>query len=236
MALLRDRRPVRDLGAVREAVHHPAPAPVLARPLRALFRGVAAGVVVLGALGVVAVLARPGWALFDLDGERTVPAFFSGVLLALCSAGAAAAAGARVRARAPGTSLRLLSALFGAMALDEVFEAHEWAERQSGIDWQVLYAPLVALGAVAYLVVAWAGRRRRAVLRPWLAGAVAWGASQVLEFAQWTGDVPRQGYVFMMVPEEVLEMSGSALWLLALATMLTVRASRPLPAGEVSAG
>ena len=198
------------------SVHHGASWQLVSRPVSAVFLASAAAVVVLGVLGVVALQARPAWERFHLDGEGTVPAYFSGVLLAACCVTATVAL---VRIPAARWPLRALALLFGAMAVDEVLAAHEWAERHSGIDWQLLYAPVIAVGAVAYLLVGWAVRGERVVRMLWVAGGTAWGVSQVLEFAQWDGNVPRAGYYLMMVPEELLEMTGSALWLVALLAM-----------------
>ena len=51
----------------------------------------------------------------------------------------------------------------------------------------------------------------------WTGGAFAWGSSQLLEATQWgSGDEKIEGYNASMVTEELLEMIGSGLFLLAL--------------------
>jgi hypothetical protein len=49
-----------------------------------------------------------------------------------------------------------------------------------------------------------------------IAGAMAWMASQVLELLQWRGDTKTAEYLALMVPEELLEMTGSLLFLMAV--------------------
>jgi hypothetical protein len=156
---------------------------------------------------------------FNLDGEGTVPAKLSALVLI----GAAVAAG-RVRDHGSARrSLAVIAALFAFMALDEVAAIHERLEIWLATDWQVVYVPL-GLAAVA----AWAGCVR--ALTPtgvalWLGGAAAWAVAALLEAIQWgAGDVlvhPR-----LVPPEELLEVIGSALWLLALAARNAV-ARRP---------
>jgi len=185
------------------------------------FAGAAAALVaVLGAAGAVTV-HRGGGGPFDLDAELTLPALASAALL-LCAAAAAGAAG--FEDPAPRSwSWAFLAALFTLMAVDEATGLHEQLERSSTVDWQTLYAPLVACAAVV-----WALCMRRLDWIERLAfagGALAWGAAQVLEAIEWTG--PREseraveGYGILMGAEELLEMTGSALF--ALAALVAAR-------------
>ncbi|MBM7807374.1 hypothetical protein JOD57_003211 [Geodermatophilus bullaregiensis] len=185
-------------------------------PINRAVVGVLVVIAVLAVLGVVAVGAESGWRHLDLDGEYTVPAAFSALLLGWCAL-AAAVLGRSTSRRASTWPLALLFAL---MAVDESFSVHERLESATGVDWQLLYSPVVLAGAVAWVGVAWQVRRRPEVLLPWVAGAVAWGVAQVLEAVQWDGDVKRAGYTAMMVTEELLEMTGSAAWGTALALQL----------------
>jgi hypothetical protein len=53
-----------------------------------------------------------------------------------------------------------------------------------------------------------------------LAGAAGWGISQVLELVQHGRVEPVDLYNWYMVPEEVLEMAGSACFLMAMLLIL----------------
>ena len=177
-----------------------------------------------GAAALIALLAVPGALTvrrggggpFDLDGELTIPAFASAGLL-LCAAAAAALA----QRRDPGSGRRpwaALAILFAVMAVDEATGLHEGLEDLSAVDWQTLYVPIVLLAGVTWLLglARLRGRERAA----FVLGAGAWGAAQVLEALEWTG--PREaeravdGYGIMMGAEELLEMTGSALFTLGL--------------------
>ena len=177
-----------------------------------------------GAAALIALLAVPGaltvrrggGGAFDLDGELTIPALASALLL-LCAAGAAALA----HRRDPRPSRRpwaALAVLFAVMAVDEAAGLHEGLEDLSAVDWQTIYVPVVLLAGIAWLLgLARMQRRERAAF---VLGAGAWCAAQVLEALEWTG--PREaeravdGYGIMMGAEELLEMTGSALFTLAL--------------------
>lgn len=180
---------------------------------------------VAGAL--FAPLLRP----FYLDLEYNLPAFFSAALLAVS---AVACWRARSTLTAPpggavtGGAVTGLTLLFGLMAFDEVIGVHERLEDLTGIDWQVLYAPLIAAGGLGWFLIAAFLMRNRAVaaIRLWVGGAFAWAAAQTLEMLQWDGDVERSGYTIMMPAEEVLEMAGSAAFLLTLLLILDTRPAR----------
>lgn len=109
------------------------------------------------------------------------------------------------------------------MVLDEAFSFHERLEIALDVDWQLLHLPLVAAGAVSFLLVA---RRRvghRGRLAVWFGGALAWAVSPALEDGEWDPfGRPGPGHAAMMVVEEVLEMVGSALWPAALVSELAV--------------
>lgn len=72
--------------------------------------------------------------------------------------------------------------VMGRMGLDEVLSFHERLEAALGVDWQILYIPVVALAAICWTLVL-------TRLRPFgrlvlLVGAGAWFASQVLVLLQ----------------------------------------------------
>lgn len=100
------------------------------------------------------------------------------------------------------------------MSFDEVVALHERLESATGVDWQLLYLPIAAAAALCWLHVrARLGPRGRLFM---VAGATAWVASQLLELLQWRDDTKTAEYLALMVPEELLEMTGSLLFLTAL--------------------
>lgn len=133
-----------------------------------------------------------------------------------------------------------LAVLFGFMGADEVLVVHERLERGLGVDWQLLYLPLMVLGAAGYakaLIVSLSVRSGRA---PLVFGAACWVGAQLLERLQWGGGmqdaaeyaaaVARDEYQASVVVEEVMEMAGSlgfVLGLLAVLSAATVAARPP---------
>lgn len=180
---------------------------------RVLRLGVAllAAVLAFGVLHSLAVVVTDALDVFRLERELVPPAFFSAALLA--------AGGATFLVAAATKRLAATASMFGAllvlMAFDEVLRFHELLEQASGVDWQVLYAPVFLLGGIAALLVLRELRADRPPTVLLCAGAAAWVVSQVLEAVQWDGDTRVTGYGAMMPIEELLEMSGSALFLLA---------------------
>jgi hypothetical protein len=194
--------------------------PDLLEPRRAATALVVA-IAVLAVLGViVAWEPRPALARFDLDEERTVPAYFSALLLFVCAVLALRLPRSVV---SHGVGLAL-SGLLLLASLDELAELHERLERRVGVDWQLLYVPvfLALLVVFGFLV----NGLRRSGFGLWLvlAAAGCWAVAQALEALQWEDDGPARGYTWMMVTEEVLEMAGSGLLLLAL--LVVIRAAR----------
>lgn len=110
-----------------------------------------------------------------------------------------------------------------ALGLDEIGQVHERLERRAGIDWQLLYMPVAATGAVAWLlIVLRLSGLQRALL---VAGTGAWAVAQLLEFLQWDSQSRRVDmFEPMMIVEELLEMTGSTLFLVGI-YMLVRRAA-----------
>jgi len=179
-------------------------------------------VAAVGALAIFALVSAG--ALFrrvrilNLGEELTVPSAFSGGMLFIAALAAFLLAG-RVRpAGVSRLSLIALACVFAFMALDEMIFIHERLEVITGVDWQILYAPIVLVAGVAWVGVLlrlWSHPRAAAL---WLAGAAAWIVAQGLERAQWDGAVLLHPWI--TVPEEGLEMTGSALFALALLVAL----------------
>ncbi len=180
--------------------------------------GLGAVIATLTGLGIGAMTVDfgPLW-IFDLDREWVVPAVFSAGVL-----GWAAFLAARLARAGPASRLRpvwwwALAVLFAFMCLDELTSIHERLEAATGVDWQLLYAPLVAVAGFGWLR-ALVSFRSRTGAAFWALGAGAWFVAQVLEYLQYDGD--RLIHAWMIVPEEALEMTGSSLWVLALLTAL----------------
>jgi phosphate/sulfate permease len=169
-----------------------------------------ATLVVLGA--VFAWRSESVLSPFDLDGERNVPALFSALLLLACAVLAFRLPGSVV----PRAVALVFSGVLVLASLDEATEIHEKLEQRLEVDWQLLYIP-VFVAAVAVWSLLVAGLRRNGFsLTPVLASAGCWIASQALEALQWEDEGPAPGYTWMMVVEETLEMTGSALLLVGL--------------------
>jgi hypothetical protein len=174
----------------------------------------------LGVLGV-AELHWPGTFLgFNLDNEFNVPATFSAAL------DLGAAVGAEALRRRTGRNVLLgLVILFAFMAGDEFGGLHEHLESWTGIDWMKLYTPIFLFAGVAWIFVMRAFRDHRFRLCLF-GGAVCWAVAQIFELLEWKGDVKQPHYNLMMVPEELLEMTGSALFLMAMLLALRAKSRR----------
>jgi hypothetical protein len=200
--------------------------------VRVRVAALAIGTMIL-ALGVLGSL-RGGAGIrgFDLDAEENIPSAFSAVL----PIGAGILAFVLAPRVAKGRQRLAWYALAGAfvwMGFDEFAQVHETLERITGIDWQILYAPFVVVIAVAWFNVlrtVWPVAPARLML---IGGAAAWFLAQILEQVQWNGDQRRSGYTEMMVAEELLEMAGSALFLLSmLAALRALEARRGAGLGQ----
>jgi hypothetical protein len=168
--------------------------------------------------------------LFNLVNEKTVPAFFSGAVL--LAGGLCSLIAARVRLHGERGVWIAFGALLVLMSADEVVQIHERIETWTGVDWQQPYA-VVALGAA----VIWFKILRRVDSLPrtlLITGAVAWAISFGLEDAQYdSSDHRAAGFTPMAISEELLEMVGSTMFLLALVIALKANAR---PAREERAG
>lgn len=187
------------------------------------------GVAVVGALGALQAAEGPVEAeggpaahgflgLFYLDGEYNVAAIFSAALWLLASLSLLAAGRARERGWRRHIWTGLAATLFY-LALDEALGLHEKLEARTGIDWQLLYLPLlVAIAAAGLYVLLQSHGTARWLL--FAAGAAAFVA-QALEVVQWDGDEPIDAYRQLMVPEEMLEPTAAAL--IAVAGLMLLR-------------
>ena len=198
-----------------------------ARRLAAWLIGGVALLTVLGAIAQSTDSLRAFGLTRELGRGFNLPVIVSGGLLFA----AAAFALACTREAASGGMGRLawggIAVLFTYMGLDELLTFHEHLETFTGVDWEVLYAPVAAGGACLWVVLLFRmppGSLRRLV---WIGGAVGWVVAQVLEDLQWQGPRRVDLYDLLANTEEALEMGGSALFLIALyASWLTLRDRR----------
>ena len=179
-------------------------------------------IAMLAAAGILQRTAYPLWGAANLDSEASVAMWFSAALLW-------AAAGCwllvAVTLPIPSRSTWIWWLVLAWLALDEGNAVHERLERWSGIDWQIIYLPIMALA-----VVAWWGVVRRHLnegsnVALLVGGAAAWAVALVLELVQNWGGPPVKAsiYVPAMITEEVLEMIGSTV--LLLSAILALRRS-----------
>jgi hypothetical protein len=156
--------------------------------------------------------------LFYLDGEYNVAAAVSTGLwlvaaLSMYAAGRVIEAG---HGRFVWTGLAVALVYFG---VDEGLKLHERVEGETGIDWQLLFAPLLIATALAGLyVIVRAGPGTPQLLLLAAGGAAV--TAQLLEAAQWNGGEPVGPYRALMVPEEILELTATALIAVAALTLL----------------
>lgn len=189
--------------------------------------------VVIGAFVVLGILQRvafPEWSFANLDSEVSFATWFSAALLWVASLWWLLVAMA-TRSR----SLAIWSwwAVLAWLALDEGSAVHERLERWSGIDWQVLYAPLMGVAAVALWGVFHRYRSQERVAALLMTAAATWIVVLALELIQNWGGSPVEAAVYVptMIGEEALEMIGSTALLIA-AMLILQRTVRPAPDTE----
>jgi hypothetical protein len=174
-----------------------------------------AALVIPGVMHATGVLYRP---LFDYDGEKNIPATVSASFLGI--AGIAAVFWAfRAKGRGAWAS-RVLAILFLFMSADEFGQMHEKLERITGVDWQLLYVPIMGMAAVAAVALL---RRMTSSVTRWLfcIGGACWGIAGVLEVLEYnSGDHRVHGYVPMMLMEENLELLGGLLFAVTMIMLI----------------
>jgi hypothetical protein len=178
----------------------------------AVVSGVAIGVFVV--MGILQRVAFPEWDAANLDSEMSVATWFSATLLwAAAFWWLLVAVTVRPRSLAIWTWWLVLAWL----ALDEGSAIHERLERWSGIDWQLLYLPVMGIAAFAWWGVVRRYRSQARIAAVLMSGAAAWIVVLILEFVQNWGGSPAQAalYVPTMITEEALEMIGSTVLLIA---------------------
>jgi hypothetical protein len=175
--------------------------------------------------------ATQGLHAFDLDSEENVPAIFSGMLLFVASGLAFLVA--RRTERIPWLAL---GALFAFMAVDELAAIHEKLGDWIGVPWLVPYAPLIIAAGAFWLLALRRISPFRSEQTLWLGGALAWICAQGLE-AVWIAVGSDSGPTAeLSVPEEILEMTGSSMFLLTLYLVSRRLATERASSGRHHAG
>jgi hypothetical protein len=188
----------------------------------ALVIGIASFIVLFGILGAIVYPGGGDLRAFDLNKEQTFPATFSGVLL--LAAGGLALLNGLVRSEtASGRRWWIVLALvFAFLGLDEIAALHEAVQDRVHVWGQATLAPIIAAGVYAW----WVTLKRLRAEQPvagalFVLGAAAWIVSQLIDVKL------NEPWGWTIVPEELGEMTGSALFGLALLVAL-----RPLLAPE----
>jgi hypothetical protein len=202
------------LAGDRRAPAARATAIALEQPPRRVAAVLFAGIALLCGLGA---LERLGLALgfFDFDGEGEPLAAFSALVL-FAAGGLAVLTGWAEADRRARLSWAALGAFLVFMGLDEGATLHERLQSLFDVAWQEIYAPVIVVGGIAWLLVlrrVWGLARERNLM---IGGAVAWFVAQVLESYQWSGPHHVHGYAVMSGLEETLEVTGSALFVMAM--------------------
>jgi hypothetical protein len=160
---------------------------------------------------------------WNLDAEGSLPSLFSAALL---YGAAALATLAVIRGRLERWVLSV-AALWFFLGVDDANGVHEKLQSTTGVDWQILYAPLAAAGIVLFIALL-----KTVTIVPGrllIVGAFAWTSSQVLELVEHGRTRPVDLYNWYMVPEEVLEMVGSVCFLIAMLLVLRAPVREPSP-------
>jgi hypothetical protein len=200
---------------------------------RQVASGLAAALAVIFALGILYdVVGTPE--VFKLRGEVREGGFFVPVLFnwgMLFGAGVVCFARSRwAVSQAERYAWVGIGLLLCFMGFDELLMIHERVEFETGIDFQILYLPVVAAGGLGYLYLLAKAPRWSLSQLMWIAAAGLWVASQVLENLEYDpNDNEVAHFVLLDDIEKVFQFTGSALFLLValLALMRAVNRSRP---------
>lgn len=180
--------------------------------------GIAAALTVIFALGIAHDITG-GLDWFELRGEVREGGFYVPVLFNTCvllSAGAVAMLCSRWALTNTDQYAWIgVGLLLVFMGFDELLMIHERVEFETGIDFQILYFPVVVVGGIGYLLLLARMPRWSLAQVMWLAAAALWFASQILENLEYDpNDVEVRGFVALDDIEKVFQFTGSALFLL----------------------
>jgi hypothetical protein len=200
---------------------------------RVSIRSLLIGLALVGtAFGILGAIVYPGGGdlrAFDLNKEQTFPATFSGALL--LAAGGLALLNGLVRSEsAAGRRWWIVLALvFAFLGIAEIAALHEAVQDRVNVWGQAVLAPVVFVGVYAWWMVLKQLRSEPPAGILFGLGAAAWIVSQGIDAAF------NEHWGWTVVPEELVEMVGSALFGLALLVALrrllaTPDATAPEPA------
>lgn len=179
-------------------------------------------IVLLGVLDVLELVFGSPVGIFDLNGERNVPATLSAALWT-CVSVVALLLGRAEQPAAVARVWQVLSALLLYIAADEFGEIHERLERITGVDWQILYAPLGLVAAGLWVLVGRRLRGLRAGFGLFVGGTVCAVVSQMIEEVEYGANDQRvSAFDELVVGEEVLEMLAAVF--VGLAFLAALRA------------
>jgi hypothetical protein len=180
--------------------------------------GIAAALAVVLALGAVYdATGRLHW--FEIRGEVVEGGFYVPVLFnwwMLLFAGVAAALRSRwAETDAERNAWLGIGAFLAFMGFDELLMIHERLEFHTGVDWQLLYVPVVAVGGVAYLMLLKRMPRWSLAQAMWITAASFWFVSEIFEKLEYTGDdVEVSQFKLFDGIEKFFQFTGSGLFLL----------------------
>ena len=174
---------------------------------------------VLLVLGILQRVAFPDWGAANLDSEVSVATRLSATLLWVAAFWWMLVA---VTDRPRSLAVWVWWPVLAWLALDEGIAIHERLERWSGIDWQLLYVPLMGVAAAALWGVFRRYRSQARIAVLIMTGATAWIVVLILELIQNWGGTPVHAAVYVptMITEETLEMIGSTVLLVAAILIL----------------
>jgi hypothetical protein len=195
--------------------------------LRALLIGLALLMALFAIMGAVVYPGGGDLRAFDVNKEQTFPATFSGILL--LAAGGLALLNGLVRSdtRAGRRWWIVLALVFAFLGLDEIAALHEAVQDRVHVWGQAVLAPVVFVGVYAW----WATLKQLWSEPPsgmlFVLGAGAWIVSQMIDAKL------NEEWGWTVIPEELFEMAGSALFGLALLVALRhVLGTQTAPAAE----
>ena len=179
--------------------------------LRLVALAVGGAILLLGLAGLAFDVGAVSRDSLDLNAEHTPAAAFSSLLLFMAASVAFVLALA-LSDHDERRSWALLAAVLGFLSLDELALVHEAIQEDVGVKGQIVLAPVAIVGFIAWLGVMRNLDRDGPAARMLIGAAGAWVLAQLLDVGQ---DPEKDRLMFTVVPEEVLEMIGSALFLMA---------------------
>ena len=162
--------------------------------------------------------------------EQTYPATFSALLL--FGAGGLALLNGLVRTtdRSEQRGWFLLALIFTFLGIDESTALHEILQDRVHLWGQAVLMPVVLVGVATWWITLERLRPQVTAARLFFLGGASWVLSQAIDFAL------NEPWGWTVVPEELLEMAGSALFGLALLVALHALVDVPGHTGSPASG